>query len=191
MHTKTPTCYALSMIYPRTFFINGPRNRAQSHRVKALLWMFLIISLVLGVPDSARAVQVHGPPEGLYTHMLAHVFFTAALIFLLILLKYKPIGKGPAWKYFKISLFFFLLWNIDTFIVHWLSLKIPEKMLVTQGALWEHKLLGPHSIEQWIYYIGKNDHLLCVPAMWYLMQSLRHFCIKARQRHQQSGALQS
>ncbi|VAW40563.1 hypothetical protein MNBD_DELTA04-1324, partial [hydrothermal vent metagenome] len=74
----------------------------------------------------ALAVQSHGAPEGLYVHMLAHVFYFAALLFLLWILRKRPPGHSAAWRNFKLALIFFLLWNTDTFIVHWLYSRLPD-----------------------------------------------------------------
>ena len=115
--------------------------------------------------------------------MLAHVFFFAALIFLLRVLKQKPLGKNPGWKYFKLAILFFLLWNTDTFIVHWLYIRLPDTAIIG-NSLWDHRLTGPFSLEKWIYYIGRFDHLLCVPAIFFLCCSLKRFCCEAESRHQ-------
>ncbi|MCL7488316.1 MAG: hypothetical protein M8357_09120 [Desulfobulbaceae bacterium] len=133
-------------------------------------------------PQDARAVQVHGSPEGLYVHQMAHLFFAAALVFLLLLIHYRPIGKGKAWGYFKLSLFFFLLWNIDTFGVHWLTLRLPEGAIISRGSLMEHQLAGPLTLERLAYYFGRLDHLFCVPGMWFLVLSLRHFSVQSEKQ---------
>jgi hypothetical protein len=146
-------------------------------------WPSIILAVCLAVhlPRTAFAVQVHGGHEGLYVHMMAHVFFSAALVYLLFILWEKPIGRGRGWFHFKCSLYFFLLWNIDTFVVHWLSFRLPEEALVVAGPLWEHRLSYPLSFERLVLYIGKFDHLLNVPAIIFLMLSLRAFCREAEQ----------
>lgn len=138
-------------------------------------------------PRSAWAVQIHGAPEGLYVHQGAHLIFSVALVFLLYKLDRNPPGVSKGWRFLKLSLFFFLLWNIDTFTVHLLSIRLPDDALMTQGDLWDHRLLGPISTERLVYYLGRFDHLFCVPAMWFLVRSLHEFCHEADQRLDQSN----
>lgn len=140
-----------------------------------ILLFFLIVFIVF-LPDTAQAVQVHGPPEGVIVHLLGHVFFTAALLFLIYILSKYPIDSSKAWKYFKISIFFWLIWNIDTFMEHILALRLPKEAILTGTDMIHRRLAGPFDLERILFYIGQFDHFLCVPAMWSLSMSLRHFC---------------
>ncbi len=69
----------------------------------------------------------------------------------------------------------FLLWNIDTLIVHILSIGIPEAALHMPEDIFQHELLPPITVKELFFYILRNDHLLCVPAMLFLVLSLRSF----------------
>ncbi len=134
-----------------------------------------IICLILcATSGNALAVQIHGPPEGIYVHQMAHDLFAAAMIFLIYTLHRHPLVRCPGWKYLKISLFFFLLWNINALTVHSLSLHLPEHA-ITGTNLLNQRLQGPLTWERWLYYITRNDHLLCVPAMWFMMRFLKTF----------------
>ncbi|HEJ83889.1 MAG TPA: hypothetical protein ENO11_03010 [Desulfobacteraceae bacterium] len=155
-------------------------------RVFRLGFILFLLSGLAVFPQEARALQVHDSPEGLYVHQMAHLFFAAALVFLLVLIHYRPIGKGKAWGYFKLSLFFFLLWNIDTFGVHWLTLRLPEGAIINGGSLMEHQLAGPLTLERLAYYFGRLDHLFCVPGMWFLVLSLRQFSVQS-EKQEDSG----
>ena len=134
-----------------------------------------IVAIYLLFAKPAFAVQVHGPPEGLYVHIIAHIFFSSAIIFLLVLFKRYPPGKGVPWRYLRFSLFMFLLWNIDTLVVHFLSIGIPEAALHMPEDIFQHSLLPPFTVKEILFYILRNDHLLCVPAMLFLVLSLRSF----------------
>lgn len=144
-----------------------------------LILFFALLAVLL--PEPAFAVQIHGAPEGLYVHMMAHVFFTAAMVYLLYILRKRPPGQGAGWTFFRYSIYFFLLWNIDTFVVHWLSIRLPDQALAEAGSLWKHRLLLPLTLERRIYYIGRFDHVLCLPAIIFLVLSLRAFCRQAEQ----------
>ncbi|WP_157627871.1 hypothetical protein [Thermodesulfatator autotrophicus] len=98
-----------------------------------------------------------------------------AIIFLLYFLRKNPDVKTKPWRYFRWSLFFFLLWNLDAMAAHIFKKRLPETALYLPPNPFEHALLGPLNWEKWFFYITHFDHLLCVPAMFFLMQSLRHF----------------
>lgn len=135
-------------------------------------------ALVLLGATPAMAVQVHGPPEGYYVHQMAHLFFTAALVFMLFFLHTRPIGRGKAWHYFKLSLFFFLFWNLWTFSAHLFSHHLPPEAFATEGSLWTHRFTAQLSVSSLLYYITRFDHLLCLPGIWFLLQSLKAFCLE-------------
>ena len=137
---------------------------------------YLLCIFMLGVPSEVLAVQVHGPPEGLYVHQMAHLFFGAAMVFLLWILARHPLGHGPAWKYLKWSLFFFLLWNINALIVHSLDVHLAAEAVIRTPDFWDQRLAPPINMEKWIYFITKHDHVWCVPAMCFLVMSLWNFC---------------
>ncbi|MEZ0329721.1 MAG: hypothetical protein ABWK15_09255 [Dissulfuribacterales bacterium] len=133
--------------------------------------------------DPAFCLQVHGGNEGLYTHQMAHLFFMAAMVFLSYILFRHPLGHGKGWTYLKFSLLFFFLWNINAFITHGLELDIPPNAMLQEGPL-PHALCIPVNFKIYIYYLGKFDHLLCVPAMFCLAMALRSFCIEVKERSQ-------
>lgn len=154
---------------------------SQSRNIMKPITLFCLFFLLHS--DPAFCLQVHGGNEGLYTHQMAHLFFMAAMVFLSYLLFRHPLGHGKGWTYLKFSLLFFFLWNINAFITHGLELEIPHETIVKEGLLPQY-LCIPLSFKIYIYYIGKFDHLLCVPAMFCLAMALRNFCMEAAQRGQ-------
>jgi hypothetical protein len=172
--------------------------------IQAMAAGLLIISAIW--PDSALALQVHAGSEGLYVHQMAHVFFLAAMVFLFYILFRHPLGHGRAWVYLRLSLLFFSIWNVNAIITHSLELTIPPESLVVQKEsppqhlnvnvdLLQHSqslvvqkgvlpyyLCASLTFERWIYYVGKFDHLLCVPAMFFLTMALKTFCQDAERR---------
>ncbi len=147
----------------------------------AFLIYFSLLFLVF-FPDTALAVQVHGPPEGVLVHLMGHIFFFAALLFLIYILNKYPVDRGKAWTYFKISIFFWLVWNIDTFVNHILALRLDKSAIIVGRHHIFSYLAGPLTVEKWIYYMGQFDHFLCIPAMWSLSMSLRYFCKKVEKQ---------
>lgn len=138
-------------------------------------FLFLYFLSVLLFPDLVMALQSHPHPEGLYVHQFGHVTFGCSMLFFLIYLTIKPLGKGKAWIYFKISLVFFILWNINAFFAHWTETLIPSTHFYNEGSVFGHYIKGPVSFIDIAFYILKHDHLWCVPAMFFMVLSLRTF----------------
>ncbi|MGC9022923.1 MAG: hypothetical protein ACP5J5_07385 [Dissulfurimicrobium sp.] len=146
----------------------------------AMILGFWAISAIW--PCSALALQVHSGPEGLYTHQMAHVFFLAAMVFLFSILFRHPLGYGRAWVYLRLSLLFFSIWNVNAIITHSLELTIPPESLVVQEGPLPCYICMPAVFKSWVYYVGKFDHLLCVPAMFFLTMALKTFCREAERQ---------
>jgi phosphoglycerol transferase MdoB-like AlkP superfamily enzyme len=125
-------------------------------------------------PRLAWALQTHPAPEGLFAHMLAHVFFVAALGIFTYWLHTTGLVRERGWRLIQISCFLFILWNLDTFTVHWLEHTMTKEMLTTTGLDWFKRLAMTEGWRSWLYYFGKFDHLLCVPAILFLLLGLRH-----------------
>ena len=134
----------------------------------------LPFSYELLITSEAWAVQVHGPPEGLYVHQMAHASFALSMVFLLYMLHVRPLGDCAGWKYLKISVFFFLLWNIDTLIAHTLGTWLSGDAIQGSSML-DQMLVGKKDWRLVLFYITKNDHFLCVPAMAFMFLFLRTF----------------
>lgn len=133
----------------------------------------LVLLAGLIAPAPAWAVQVHGGAEGYLVHQMAHLFLAAALIFLLSLLHRRPPGTGRPWRHLKFSLLLFLLWNLDTMTVHWLASRLPESAILPGATPAGDRILLPADWPWLLYYAGSLDHLLCVPAAWFLLLSLK------------------
>ncbi|PLX50070.1 MAG: hypothetical protein C0613_05325 [Desulfobulbaceae bacterium] len=133
------------------------------------------------------AVQVHDAPEGYYVHQMAHFSFAVALVFLLYLLHVRPVGTGKAWRLFRLSLIFFLLWNTWTFTAHWFADQLPREAFTTPASLWTNRLIPQLSPTALLYYITRFDHFLCLPAIWFLLQSLKTFCLDITRKNEMAG----
>ena len=82
--------------------------------------------------------------------------------------------REKGWRYIQYSALFFILWNIDAFAVHLLDEQI-HAVVVSREASFQIKISTMEGLE-WIrlfYYLAKLDHLLCVPAMFFLYLALR------------------
>jgi hypothetical protein len=141
------------------------------------------------LPAAAFAVQEHGPPEGIYSHQGAHLFFTASMALLVYWLRQRRLVREAGWRYIQYAALFFILWNIDAFTAHFLD---------EQAGILDTAAPAPGKIKievsenlaglAWFYYIAKLDHLLCVPAMAFLYAGLRRLLKDARQGRTEVGA---
>lgn len=126
------------------------------------------------VPGSAGATQVHASPEGLYAHQMAHMFFAIAMGILLYWLRERRLVKEKGWHMIQLAALFFMLWNLDALVVHFLDGRSDLFHTIDAGT-WHASIEFDRNIEALavLYYLCKMDHLLCVPAMIFLYLGLR------------------
>ncbi|MBW6520150.1 MAG: hypothetical protein K0A99_03935 [Desulfoarculaceae bacterium] len=135
------------------------------------LTLLLPVAFLL-LPDQAWALQSHGPPEGIYIHQLAHIFYAAALGYL-----FWDIGRnafpGKGWRYLQLFCVLMILWNILTFAGHWLGFYIADADIIRSSGYFSSQIAGPISALKMTYFCATLDHLLSVPALFFLFMALR------------------
>lgn len=125
-------------------------------------------------PDLSHATQAHGAPEGLYSHQLAHLFFTLSLCWLIYWLQKRHLIVQPGWRHIQYGAIFLILWNIDAFLAHFMDEQI-ALVSVQRLSNWQIEInssTGQPDLA-WIYYFLKLDHLLCVPALCFFYIGLK------------------
>jgi hypothetical protein len=125
-------------------------------------------------PAAIHATQTHGEPEGLVVHQIAHLFFTFTMGLLIYWLRKRGLVSRQGWRHIQYAAIFFIAWNLDAFLSHWL---LEQTGFITVENI-EGMQLRITTIEDlhWlteVYYLTKLDHLLCVPAMLFLLLGLR------------------
>jgi hypothetical protein len=139
---------------------------------KPILLAILLPVASFLLPEQAWALQAHGPPESIYVHQLAHIFYAAALGYL-----FWDIGRnafpGKGWRYLQLFCILMIFWNLLTFSGHWLGFYIAETDMGHSTGYFATQLLGPLSSIKLIYFCASLDHLLSVPALFFLFMSLR------------------
>ena len=137
---------------------------------------FFTVSLtgLLLSADPVLATQTHGQPEGLYVHQMAHIFFIISMGSLDFWLRQRNLIKEKGWKYIQLSAVLFILWNINAAAVHFLDehLDILGISIIDLWHIRVESIEGQDSISI-VYYLLKLDHLLCVPAMFFLYYGLK------------------
>lgn len=136
-----------------------------------LLPSFLVL---LFCPAPVLAFQSHTGPEGLYVHQMAHLFFAFAMGLLIYWLRKRKLVVARGWRYIQYAALFFIIWNVDAFAGHWLE-ELSGLIEVQRIGLMRIDVSTPPGYG-WIaplYYLTKLDHLLCVPALFFLYAGLR------------------
>lgn len=112
--------------------------------------------------------------------MLAHLFFIVTLAIFTYWLHTTGLVRDRGWRLIAVSCLMFILWNLDTFTVHWLEHSMSQGAFVTAGLDWSHRLAMTGGWRSWVYYFGKFDHLLCVPAILFLLMGLHRLYEQAK-----------
>ena len=155
-----------------------PNMMGRISRSATAAWCFCV-TLLSYAP--ALATQGHAGIEGVWVHQFAHLFFLFAMMLLIYWLRQAGLVKVPGWRYIQYAALFFILWNADTILVHFLDEQIQAVRVESLGN-WKIRVAAAGERE-WLaslYYLVKLDHLLCVPAMVCLFLGLRHMLKEAR-----------
>jgi hypothetical protein len=130
----------------------------------------------------AFATQVHAHPEGLYTHQIAHAFFAVSMGILIYWLRQRGLVKEPGWRLIQFAALFFILWNADAMVAHYLD-DHGEHFKIVDAGTWHSaiQLAGGSDVLIVLYYLVKLDHLLCVPAIVLLTFGLRQLLRTAQE----------
>lgn len=140
---------------------------------KMKILLFLIITCFLPFTDTALATQAQGTPEGIYAHQLAHLFFMVSMVILIYWLRQRKLTSHTGWRYIQYAAFFFILWNVNVTLVHFLD---EQAMLITVERISTWQIRVSSSLGKWAeitYYVARLDHLICVPALLFLLLGLK------------------
>lgn len=139
------------------------------HRIGLLLPF-----LCLCFPGEALALQVHGEPEGLYVHQMAHLHYVFALGYFFWDIR-RASFTGRGWRYLQIFCLLMACWNLLAFIGHLAGVYLNPESLMQTDCYLETRLLEPFTLNKLVYFATKLDHLIYVPAMFFLFLGLRSF----------------
>jgi hypothetical protein len=133
----------------------------------------LALNILILFPDTSYSIQAHGGSEGIVVHQLGHIFFLFSLLALGYWLKSKWALEGKSKLYLRLSCLFLVLWNFDVIIMHFLD-EQSGLINVSRNAfdIYIKSPANSHILE-YLYYFGKMDHILCVPALFFLYKGLK------------------
>lgn len=157
--------------------------------MKTIRYILTALLPVLVLPAGTAATQAHVPSEGLYVHQMAHFFFALSMGFLIYWLRERQLVKDRGWRLIQLSALFFMLWNLDAILAHFLDGRSDLFRTIDEGTWHASIQLNPETqFLAMVYYVSKMDHMLCVPAMVLLFMGLRSLWRQAGTRtdHQNS-----
>lgn len=129
--------------------------------------------LLLAIPYPAMAIQPHGDPEGIVVHQFSHIFFIFSMAILIYWLRNRQLSLQPGWREIKYAALFLALWSVMAFLGHMLDEQLG--WIVTRRTdTWTMHVDSTRggALLEWVYYIAKLDHLLCVPGLFFLYRGL-------------------
>jgi hypothetical protein len=149
-------------------------NRRTIEKIRRIFGGIAVPLLLVVWPRTAWALQTHGDPEGLHVHQLAHGFFAFSMLLLIYWLRKWGLGALAGWRAIRYSALFFILWNINAIVGHWLE-ELTQLLAIRRVDLLTLEITAApgHEWLAYLYYLTKLDHLLCVPALFCLMLGLR------------------
>ncbi|WP_457575343.1 hypothetical protein [Desulfomarina sp.] len=138
------------------------------------LLFFTVLTVCLFLPERSMALQAHGEPEGMYVHQMAHILYMAALGYLYWDTQ-RSAFSNRGWTYLRIFCVLTIFWNLLALIGHEATQYLhPKDFTIVDGYLFS-KVNKPLTLVKIAYYTAKLDHLLTVPAMFFLYIALRSF----------------
>ncbi|MDZ7663967.1 MAG: hypothetical protein U5K27_01300 [Desulfotignum sp.] len=147
----------------------------------------MTLAWILLRPTPVLAIQLHSGNAGIIAHQIGHLFFLFAMVTLMFTINSQGLIRQKGWRQIQLGALFFIFWNLDTLVAHFLdnqievvrieTLSITRLAVVTQS---DSQLLAV------IYYILKMDHLWCVPAMIFLFMGLDSLLRAQREMRQKA-----
>ncbi|MGM0417245.1 MAG: hypothetical protein ACQEQS_00840 [Thermodesulfobacteriota bacterium] len=141
--------------------------------------IFIFICLCLSEP--AYAIQAHGGSEGIIVHQLGHIFFLLSLCAFVYWLRDKWFLKGKSKRYFQLFGVFLILWNLDVVLMHYLDEQLELVDVSRNGFVYLIQSSNNSGFIEYLYYLGKMDHFLCVPALYFLYSGLKYLDLEKKQ----------
>ena len=137
-------------------------------------WLYLLPFLGILQPGEALALQVHGEPEGLYVHQMAHLHYIVALGYFYWDIR-RSSFTGRGWRFLQMFCVLMACWNTLAFTGHLAGLYLDPQSLLQTDCYLQTQLLSPFTLNKYLYFITKLDHLIYVPALFCLFLGLRSF----------------
>lgn len=156
------------------------------NRICNIAFFLLPLLVALLAPGEALALQVHGEPEGLYVHQMAHLHYIFALGYFYWDIR-RTSFTGRGWRYLQMFCILMTCWNLLAFAGHLAGLFLDPQDLVQTDCYLQTRLFSPLTFNNAFYFIAKLDHLIYVPALFFLYLGLRSFYRSVNKSSQGEG----
>jgi len=103
---------------------------------------------------------------------MAHIHFFGALIYLYWDIR-RSSFEGRGWNYLQWFCIFMAVWNVVAFAGHAAGLTLDASHFSQGYGSSQAMLLAPITFNKFVFYLAKFDHLICVPALFFLFIGLR------------------
>jgi hypothetical protein len=158
-------------------------HRARMSRGMHRLFRCTIFSLAaflcsLLLPEQSSALQTHSQPEGIYVHQMAHILYVAALGYLYWDTR-RSAFADRGWTYLRIFCLLTICWNVLALMGHAATQSLHPEDFTTSSGYLSSKINMPITFGKVVFYAAKLDHLLMVPAMFFLVLGLRSFYLRS------------
>jgi len=149
-----------------------------TNRIRTISLVLLPLCMALMTPGEALALQVHGEPEGLYVHQMAHLHYVFALGYFFWDIR-RTSFTGRGWYYLQVFCILMICWNMIAFVGHLSGHFLDPQALEQTACYLQTRLLSPFTFNNYLYFLTKLDHLIYVPALLFLFLGLRSFYLAA------------
>ncbi len=152
------------------------------NRIYIVVFFLTALSWTILYPDPALATCEYGLPQGVHTHQLAHIFFIISMGILIFRLRGKNTHLSSGSRFIQYSALFFILWSLDAFTVHFLSVQFNIIQVKTIGPLQiKIKDCFDCNLLKFFYYLARMDYLLFMPAFIFLYYGLKRLLKESHQ----------
>jgi len=135
--------------------------------------LFGAAACLAATASPAMAARPEDISVGPVVYPFSHLFFIASMAVLIYWLSRRGTAMQPGWREILYSAIFFILWSAFAFIAHFLE--DPSGWIAASriGSWTLHiEPAGGNTFLAWIYYLVRLDHLMSVPAMFFLFLGL-------------------
>ena len=141
--------------------------KTNDYKIYIVFLLFLMLN-----PSTCYAFQEHGPKEGFYIHLLAHVCFGSSMFWLFFMIKKSNFWVKKCWKTIAIGALILAFWNVTTFTGHILS-RFGDYYCDTIKYVHQNILF-------WVWYFIRFDTLISFLSMLCFYIGLKRLdgCIK-------------
>ncbi len=140
-------------------------------RLSQVLWG--LVALVFFAPRPVLAFEMIWETQGSYVHLMAHLLFAIAMIFLIYEIYRGELRGLPGFRSFIWACALLVWWNLDAIVGHLLDWSLLNPIILGTGP--DRRILMENA-HVWAYYVTKITHFaIIIPAFYFFYRSLKRF----------------